>query len=141
MGRFFAIALFIYLFNFSLFALNSLTDEQGNKIFYGVESYSFIKNPDVEKLNKTAKQLSTAEKAEGFDIPVLSDLWNTGRFIVTAFKTMVNLFIFSTIGFPQMLSSPPFNFPIALVLMITSVQIIVYIAGMIEFIRGVSIGA
>jgi len=56
-----------------------------------------------------------------------------------AFGLFLRMLYYTTMGLPQMLSSEPFDFPDYFVLMIVTIQVVIYGIGLAAFIRGVAL--
>lgn len=129
--RFYAIALFILLFNGSLYMMNAMG------VAYDIDT---MKSPAVPSVNITQYDEAEFNNTLGKLVPtgqtnVLYDMYNMVNFVITGVGQLVRLFISSTFGFPFMLYNE-FSLPMPLVMVIGFGMFLTYIAGIIDFLRG-----
>lgn len=129
--RAYGIALFIILFNFSLYMLNAT----------GVIPVSVTPVIDAEEyseidITKTEDKLSLDQ-----DSDMTGGLIGGSWFLLQGFGQLKDIIINSTISFPKMLANPPFNLPLSIVVALSAIQILVYLAGMIDYVAGRKMGS
>lgn len=80
-------------------------------------------------------QLQTESDAElGGD-----SIWDIAVYTASSVNLVLEMLYHTTMGLPNMLSNPPFDFPSEIVISIVAFQVIIYGVGLASFFRGVMI--
>ncbi|RLI80116.1 hypothetical protein DRP04_08520 [Archaeoglobales archaeon] len=128
--KIYGLAIFLLCINISI----ALVSETG--IFGEVTGYNRLHDSfNTSIFEATAERLN----ATGGVLGVAGQLIDLAAFITEALRLLFAVFINTTLGLPLMLKNPPFEFPDIIVNMLMVLQIVIYLAGLIEFLRGASL--
>ncbi|MCD6138438.1 MAG: hypothetical protein J7J91_07715 [Deltaproteobacteria bacterium] len=128
--KIYGLAIFLLCLNLSI----ALVSELG--IFGQVAGYNRLHDTfNTTVFEATAERLN----ATGGVLGTVGQLIDLTAFITEALRLLFSMFINTTLGLPLMLKNPPFEFPDIIVNMLVVLQVVIYLAGLVEFLRGTSL--
>jgi hypothetical protein len=139
-------AITVLLFNLAFGITLGLTNSDGSKTFYGIYAYDYMHSTEGGKLgefrnqniNQTLEKLKPSSTQSGvFGINFIATGFSTVEMIFNGLNVLFNTIFFYTLGFPTMIANPPFNLPALITAPIGVIFALIYIVGIVEFVRGV----
>jgi hypothetical protein len=146
--KIYTIAITVLMFNLSLGIALGLTNHDGTRTFYGVYAYDYMhaaeggKDQEFtrENLNATLENLKPKSTQSGvMGINFIATGFSTVEMIFNSLGVLFNTIFFYTLGFPTMLASEPFNVPALITAPLGVLFALIYIVGLVQFVRGVTV--